>query len=466
MKKLLLTVMLLSSTQGWSFGYRGSYGSDGKAGSSGRDGQSITTVASGSYQEYILNGGNGEPGGNASAGGNAYSCSYSEGHSNEYGADGGDGGDGGAGGHGGNGGDVLVYYTNLSDVKNIYIQSHFGYGAQGGYGSHGGYGCACSSYSWSRESCSTSESCSSERICEANGETRTQDGVTAPVRVCHDRRTCTPVTSCSTNTYYCSSGSSGRSGKDGRAGSNGRMGILRLVKDLTALPSESPQFSSDLIGLTKTKALLSKRLWDLKKGALDLVMTGSVLDNHYYEFKELAQAEFRIVWADERSLLDFKDNQVSLSFDGKQIHFKITGPDFLKYSTKTEGKLTTLTIEAAYKKAEISNLEIGQTLGSGNNLKLHLVDRSQLSELVATKIKLQLVYKPTLLGWRVIYDTELPQEALEVKAGQIVVNIGKLGINPKFIKSGRKVRYTFWIERSFGNNKTSLELHQSEIKLR
>jgi hypothetical protein len=467
MKSLCLVAFIvpLFSLNAFGFGYSGSNGSDGYSGRDGSDGQDVTIVSTAQSQSYLLNAFDATSGGNATSGSNAGSCSFSQGHSNEYGADGGDGGDGGLGGDGGNGGNVTVFYENLTLLKNIYIESKGGLGAPGGYGASSGHGCGCSTSSWTLESCSTTQSCTTTRVCETTGETRTDGGVTAPVRVCHDRRTCNPVTSCTNKSYSCYPGKSGVSGRDGYNGQNGTYGTIKLVKNLSEIPVEIPQTSLGLVELSQNDVTLSKQIWENRSGANHLFANGSNITNSYSEFIELSEGSFKLVWKAARSIDDFSETKVHLSFDGDKTNFKLEGEDFFKFESTNVGTDTILTVVEAYKKSEISNLVIESTKGHGDNLRIKIKDKSMLSLLIKTGLSLQFVYKPRFLRWRVVYDKEIPASALEITEGEIVINVGKLGINPKFIKRKRKVRFTLNINRAFGDNSTNVKLFQSPIKL-
>ena len=197
--------------------------------------------------------------------------------------------------------------------------------------------------------------------------------------------------------------------------------------------------------------MLSKQIWESKSGAKKLFATNSAIRNGYSEFVKLAKGSLSLIWEAKRN--------------GEKVSFKVSGEDFLQYETKVEGTKTNVIVKQAYKKSEISNLNIESTKGYGEKLKIKIADKAMLTELIKTSVKLQFVYKPRLLGWRVVYDKTVPADALELTAEGIVINVGKLGINPKFVKRKRKVRYTVWVGRSFGNNSTKIKLHQSKLKL-
>jgi hypothetical protein len=55
---------------------------------------------------------------------------------------------------------------------------------------------------------------------------------------------------------------------------------------------------------------------------------------------------------------------------------------------------------------------------------------------------------------------------MNVFADRIEIRVGELGIESKYIKKRRRVRYTLNIKRSFGDNSTNVELSQDKIKLR
>lgn len=480
MKSKLILCMLLSmsiSMNAFSFGSSGSDGSSGRDGANGIDAPEKTVIASAGSFELILNGTNGSNGSNATAGSSASGCYQPTGFSDEYGADGGDGGSGGDGGRGGDGGAVTIFYKSQAELKNIYIENQGGFGAEAGYGAEGGYGCSCSTSSWSHtrcenvESCSTSETCSSERVCEDTGTTRTQDGHTAPARVCHDRRTCTPTRSCHTENvctdyrFSCSSGSNGRSGSKGSNGRDGYWGNIKLVKNITELPGEYPTTSISLINASESDIELTKQIWVAKTGLKALIADGSIISNNYSEYIKLAHRKFRFVWDVERDISSFSDMKISLNFDGEKIDFNIEGEDFLQFTSEEIEGVTLVTVTSAYKTSEIKNLEIYDTKGYGKDLVLVIKDNESISNLVKTEISLQFVFKPFIGFWNVVFDGKVAKEFINIYPDRIEVLAGKLGIDSKYIKRKKKVRYTLKVKRSFGNNSTSLELFQSKIKL-
>lgn len=463
MKKLLLfCTMLVVAQTGHGFGVSGSGGSDGRDGQNGKNGEDIAVMAL--PGTYYLNGTSASIGRDGSDGSDAFACSYSEGHSNEYGADGGAGGDGGDGGNGGRGGDATIFYSDLAELKSITIENQGGYGAPGGRGANPGYGCQCYSSSWSVQSCSTTESCTTTRVCEDTGETRTQGGRTAPARVCHDRRVCSPVTSCSTETYSCYDGSAGRSGRNGSHGGDGRWGLISLVKDIEELPGQFPSGTFDVTELAREEILLSKRLWKKKTGAKSLFHQSSLIQDSYREYVRLAQRDFRLVWKAQAPVENFIGNKFALSYDGEKLTFKDSGDDFLKYEVQELEDATVVTVTEAFKKDELINLEVAGTNGYGDKLVITVKDKAKLSHLVENKVKLQFVYKKWFTWW-VVYDEVVPASALEITEDGIVIHVGKLGLEYSYIKKRRKVRFTVSIDRSFGNNTANIEEFFGPVKL-
>lgn len=454
----------LGMTQAFGFGYSGSDGSNGSDGSDGRNGQDIVTVADGSEQNYIINGTNGTDGGDASAGSSASSCYHDTGRSNEYGASGGDGGRGGDGGDGGRGGDVTIFYKDINQLKNIFIEAIGGYGANGGYGASGGYGCRCSTYSWSHESCSTSqqctttESCSRSRDCDSEGNCRM-------VRTCTPSTSCRDVTSCSDTYYSCSDGSDGSSGRDGYNGSNGRLGKVKIIKDITELPAEFISTTMTFEEAIKVDMEFAKQIWESKTGMKALLAAGSVVNDTYSEYSHLATRKFRFIWGAKRSMDEFKKAKVKLSFDGKTVSFKLPGDLFIRKEVKELDGVTQVTVTKIFKKDELEKLKIEKTTGHSKRLQITVDDAAAVSTEVETKVHLQFVHRK-MLRWFVVYDQEVPADKIQIVDNKIVINVGELGIPRKFIKRKKRVRYTLNISRSFECQSTKVKLHQGKIKLR
>ena len=477
--QFLLFLSLVASinySQASSFGYSGQDGSNGYSGTDGIDARNVTVTAGTAY-EFVLNGTNGSAGGNGSSGSSASSCFQDTGHSDEYGADGGDGGSGGHGGRGGDGGSVSIFYKDINTLKQITIENQGGFGAEGGYGAESGYGCSCSTSSWSHRTCSdvqrcsTSQNCSSERICEETGETRTEGGVTAPVRSCFDRRSCSPVESCHTenvctsNSYSCSSGSSGSTGSRGGFGRDGYWGSIKLIKDIVKVPAQSPTSTITLVDIVESPVKLTKQIWETKTNGKELFSKKSLISGSYIEFIKLAKRDFKVIWNASRSIESLGAVSLNISFDGEKISHSLKGDILLDSSITEEEGATVLVINNAYRADELKELEIASTKGHGKRLVITIRDKASLSMVVKTEVSLQFVWRRTIGGWHVTYDQKVPADKMNIFADRIEINVGELGINPKHIKRKRRVRYTLKMKRSFGDSSTNAKLFQDKIKL-
>lgn len=465
MRLMLCMMAIFAMGSAYGFGISGDDGRNGQSGRDGKNGKDITIHADGNAHTFDLNGESAYSNGmSGEHGENASSCYHNQGQSNEYGADGGDGGNGGDGGDGGRGGDILVYYKNLKELKQLTIFAEGGHGTSAGYKGYGGNGCSCSTSSWTIESCWTDQVCRTvERCRDVPGGTRPDGSHRPGRRVCRDVKECSDVRKCEDKTYYCRDGSDGSDGSDGRDGSKGRYGHISLVKGIDQLPNQSPKKEGPISAFLKSE-VLSKQIWEGRSGAKDLFSASSNVRNDYSHYIRLAQKSFKLVWNNEREISEFENNHLVLSFNGETIAHQIKGEDFFELEPKEENGETVVYINKAYKKSEFTQLKVKGATGYGDNLEITIDDSATMSQVVKNQVSLQFVYKKWFQWW-VVYDEVVPAEALTITDDKIVIHVGKLGLPFQAIKRKRKVRFTVNVKRSFGNNSADVEEFFGPIKL-
>lgn len=162
---------------------------------------------------------------------------------------------------------------------------------------------------------------------------------------------------------------------------------------------------------------------------------------------------------------DFEELGLNLAIKPEEIQASFTASNFfIESTTVTEGDLTILTITNIFTKTEIEMLRLLKPKGHSKNLKITVQDEAGISNIVKTQVALQFVHKKFLF-WYVVYDKEVPTEALDITADQITINVGELGIPTQYYKRKKKVRYTLKVIRTFGDKSTKVELFQGAIKL-
>jgi hypothetical protein len=202
-----------------------------------------------------------------------------------------------------------------------------------------------------------------------------------------------------------------------------------------------------------------------KSGIKKLLDNKSNVNGSYQEFSHLSVKKFRFVWDARRDGSVFAKSKLKLNFDGVQVSVTFASDLFLKFETRNTEDLTIVTITDIFKQDEIEKLKISETKGNKKSLSILIKDETGISSLVKTDIKLEFVHKK-MFWWYVVFSKTIPAEALEIMNDSIKINIGQLGISSKHTKRGKRVRYTLWITRTFGDKSTTAKLHQKSTKLR
>ena len=273
---LLLLVMNVTASTALasSFGYPGQNGNSGLDGYNGRNGPGMSITADGGNYRYDLRGDDGYPGQDGADGRSASSCQQPRDVPyNLNGAEGGSGGKAGDGGNGGSGGDFVVYYSDITNVRNIYVDSLGGRGGESGRPGRGSYGCNCTTYSW-----------------QVNGAT-----------------------------YICNDGIDGYNGSYGRNGILGATGTAKLISQLNPLPQERPNRLIKLSVLSAADQDISRHMWTTRDGAASLFAAGSRVASRYSLYLGTQVVTYTLDWRANRPAEDFNET-------GIQIYFGQNGP--------------------------------------------------------------------------------------------------------------------------------------------
>ncbi|HBB31589.1 MAG TPA: hypothetical protein DDZ80_27095 [Cyanobacteria bacterium UBA8803] len=429
------------STSERDFGDDGRDGEKGETGRRGRDGESRTIFAEGTPLNLELSGEDGGDGRDGRDGEDA-DCDRQPRDVNYdlRAPDGGDGGDGGEGGDGGNGGPVTVYYTNLADLKKIYVRAPGGRGGRPGRGAYGGDGCRCDDRRWEIETCTGNPG--------------------SP-----DRR-------CQTEEFTCEDGDEGRNGRDGRDGKDGSLGTLTLINRSEPLPPDRPTATLTLAQLKDQVVALSLNQWQMRSGAASLLAPNSLISDRYSEFVRRIEGSFELVWNADRSIADFYDQRVSLSLkEDQRIGFSSPEEVWLDATTTQQGSKTQLVVSNVILKSEVTRLTRADFSGSGLNLNFSLVDLAGKSDVISTQF--QIKYRTARTGDRfdrfpdyaTRYEGIIPADLVSRDNNRFTLNIGKLPIDSQFLRAGLPVEIELFITRSFAGNSAQQEITwRGEIK--
>ncbi len=409
-----------------NFGQRGSNGRDGRSGANGRNGESRTIFVDGSELYLNLSGEDGEDGEDGDDGEDARSCRQpNRGDRDQEGADGGDGGDAGRGGNGGNGGSLTVYYTNIEDLKKIYVLADGGRGGSGGERGYGGDGCKCRDRRWDKEVCTGTPG--------------------------------NPDYRCETRSFVCSDGDDGDDGSSGSSGSDGKLGTLSLIQGTELLPQEQPAIALSLPEFTNQIFVLSKHIWETRRGASNLLGSNSIIADEYRQFIKRIEKPVELVWNAPRSPINFANTRVTFQLKDDQT-VEVSVPEELWLETRqieTDNQ-TQFVINRAILASEATQLRLVDIANNGKNLQLTLIDVAKQSDILDTEF--EIVYQTNTAAPRGRFDEnyttryqgKIPPELVSLTGDRFTVNLGQLPIAEQYLRSSLNLKIELRIIRSLG----------------
>ncbi|MBD2293459.1 collagen-like protein [Anabaena sphaerica FACHB-251] len=402
----------------------GDRGSDGRAGRDGRSGQNQTISADGSPVNLDLSGTNGEDGEDGeNASRPRCGKDYSEKENRDINAsDGGNGGAGGKGGEGGNGGSLTVYYSNLADLKKIFIRAIGGEGGRGGRGGQGTAGCNCPRRSWEVKTCKGTPG--------------------------------TPDHKCTNKVYRCYDGRNGSDGSNGRDGQRGRLGTLSIINSKEPLVDDAPTRKVAISQLINQQFNLSKNKWLQRQGAVSLLAAGSVIADEYREFDRRLEGTFKLIWQEKQPIANFADQNVTLSLnDNQQVEIAFPEDMWVDGSAKIQDKLTEFTVNYAIPQKDVTRLAVSEFAGAGQDLNLKIVDLAGRSDLINTQFKVKYRARDNFSGisdYQTFYEGEIPATLITREYNRFILALGKLKIPSDALSSSTNVEIELVAIRSLG----------------
>ena len=402
-----------------NFGRDAQDGRDGRAGRAGRDGISQTIRATGESLRLDLSGTDGEDG-DYGEDGDWLRCRrqpHGE-HQDLQAADGGDGGNGGNGGRGGNGGDLIVLYTNPSELRQILVVAEGGRGGRGGRGGDGTDGCDCDDNHWT------------VKICQEDG-------------------------TCSLKEYECYDGRDGNDGNDGRDGNEGTMGQLVLINQVEPLPQESPSKSAAIARLANQPITLSRNLWETRSGARTLLAPGSIIANEYKAYTGHIERQFILDWQAPQTAQTFTDAvDLKLQADG-QVSIDFPKDYWLLGETIEQETLTTYRVDGLVPVSEATQLAVGRVDGRSRTFEVNVVDLAQQSDVLDTRFEVRYSTSNSDSRRR-RYDLEyagpVPEDLITQDHNRFTLSLGRLPIQSQLLSGGTQAQVELTIIRSYGNN--------------
>lgn len=420
----------------------GSGGQNGQAGGTGKNGtnaDNLTIFADGSPLTLNLagrDGENGQKGGDATAP-NCVNQPLNA-TTNLQAPDGANGGNGGNGGDGGNGGSLTVYATNPAVLSKVFVSAAGGKGGQAGAGGLGSQGCNCAKPYWTVETCSGSPGDSNYR--------------------------------CSTQEFRCTNGRSGVSGNAGLPGREGVAGRLTWINLNKPLESDKPSIALPMTTLKDKGYTLSKNRWETRQGARALLAPGSVIDDEYLALVERVERSFLLIWNAPQNFSDFADRVVTLTLNEQQdIQVKMPEDIWLEGTTQKRNEVTEFVVYNAIPASSATRLRETALSGSGQDLRLFLIDDANQSNLIATKFNLKYSitqsdprFRPPS-DYSTKFSGEVPDTLVTRNGDRFVLNIGQLPIPPEFLKPGLGVQIELVATRTFSGYQATQKLWITDV---
>jgi hypothetical protein len=428
----------LCSANSWGaeakkFGENGRDGTRGTNGQRGQDSDNLTIFADGSPMTLDLSGENGANGENGAIGGNS-NCQDQPNDSerNFQGADGGNGGDGGDGGDGGNGGSLTVYTVNPEYLKQIYLSAAGGKGGQSGQGGAAGQGCQCK------------EAYSTQQVCNGN--------------------------SCTTHEFKCQNGLSGSTGRGGRRGREGSIGRLTLINRDRTLDPDRPTATVKMSEIKDRGLSVSKNIWETRTGATTLFAPGSIVADEYTMLVDRVERSVLMVWDAPRPFQEFADTAITFALSDRGV--EITPPKEVWFETTTQERenITEVFISNALTAKEATQLQSLGLSGSGTNLSLNLSDVAEKSDLVLTDFTVKYrinrsqaaKYRP-VHDYDNVYEGKVTPDLIAYNNNNFAIELGKLPIEPEYLKRGLAVEVELIANRSFAGHTKQQKIFVREV---
>ncbi|MEM8778153.1 MAG: collagen-like protein, partial [Cyanobacteria bacterium P01_G01_bin.49] len=341
-----------------TFGQNGSDAENGISGQDGEDSENLTIFADGSPLNLNLVGNDGQPADDGKSGVEAECSKQPVGVKHNLQApSGGNGSNGGDGGNGGNGGSLTIYSTDISNLRQIYVNAAGGKGGQPGQGGDGGKGCQCAKPYWTEETCSGNPGDSDYR--------------------------------CTTLEFRCQNGRNGTSGVSGSVGTEGLLGNLTLINLDRPLEPDKPAATVTMGNLKNKGYLLSKNLWETHNGASSLFAPGSVIDDQYLVMADRLERSFLLIWNAPQPFNQFAEEKVTLKYENDQeITIDVPQDLWVEATTQQRNKITEFVVYNAIAKRDATRLESRELSGRGQDLQLTIVDEADQSNLIDTKFKI------------------------------------------------------------------------------
>lgn len=394
------------------------------------------------------------------------------------------------GGPGGDGGVLTVYYTDLDNLRQVYVDAS---GGHGGAGSRGIDGFTCPPPPPETPEVVSPEAVSPEiNLPETNLEDLfppspsfepppginideilsppaipQSDGDLPEQSLAKELKSSASLTAQTVTPFPVSrsipSGCRRVSARTGGRGRDGNVGHLRLVNQQEPLPLERSRVTKTLSDLTSQTFELSKHVWRERRGAVDLLAPESIIADTYLEFVERLEATAQLDWQADRAIEEFEDQQASLSLENDgRISLSLTEDLWPLTDTQYQDELATVIVQDFIPADEVTELAPGLMGRDGNSLTFSVIDLAGHSEVLYTDFHLHYrsgTSHSSRPRWQTRYEGEIPAELVTRDHNRFVIDLSQLPIEAQYQRSGTPVNIEITATRSLGDRAKTQTLH-------
>jgi hypothetical protein len=245
-----------------------------------------------------------------------------------------------------------------------------------------------------------------------------------------------------------------------------------LIQRNQALPPDSPTATVAMPELNNQVFRLSKNVFQTRSGAATLLAPGSVMADQYQEFVERLERSVQVVWNAGRPITDFAGESATISLlPDKQVSVSFPEDVWVDGTLSGQGDTAQYVASNVILRKEATQLKRADFSGSGTDLSYALIDEAGKSNLISTQFRIK--YKTSESGdrfrerydYRTRYEGSIPAELVTRTNNRFVLNIGKLPIEPQYLKSGLPVEIEVVATRSFAGNSAEQKIEwKGEIR--
>lgn len=401
---------------------------------------------------------------------------------------------GSSGQPGGDGGTLTVYYTNLTHLRNIYVDAS---GGRGGAGSSGTDGFSCPPPETDLPEIDINQDL---RVIPSEGLPQPPTLPPEAAPPIEPKRLRGDFQGQQTNGNSGSSQFVGNElqaldkapnafledtiarsvpagcrripARSGSRGRDGRVGQLRIVNREEELPPEKPETNVAVSDLTEQTYDLSKHIWHERSGATELLAPESIIADEYLEFVERREATVQVSWTADQPLNRFETSEATLSLeDDGRVQVDLGDQLWSLSETHQSDDLTKVLITALVPEAEVLELAKGSWQRSQDSLNLAVIDLAGHSEVLTTQfyVRYRAASSDALNNirprWETQYEGDVPAELVTRDYNRFSLNLGALPIESQYLQPGTPIAVEIEVTRSLGERSATQTLSwEGEIR--